>query len=79
MTATVGIKAQPLCSLAPKGRAYHRNSHNRVSSHSLIILQIADRWIVQYNLYVNDQRWGRIFVSKSPWANDGILLRPAAR
>jgi hypothetical protein len=25
-------------------------------------LQIADRWIVQYNLYVNDQRWGRIFL-----------------
>jgi hypothetical protein len=25
-------------------------------------LQIAERWIVQYNLYVNDQRWGRIFV-----------------
>ena len=23
-------------------------------------LQIADRWIVQYNLYINDQRWGRI-------------------
>src|SRR5438309_10286854 len=21
-------------------------------------LQIADRWIVQYNLYINDQRWG---------------------
>jgi hypothetical protein len=25
-------------------------------------LQIADRWIVQYNFYINDQRWGRIFV-----------------
>ena len=25
-------------------------------------LQIADRWIVQYNFYVNDQRWGRMFV-----------------
>src|SRR5271165_428953 len=30
-------------------------------------LQIADRWIVQYNLYVNDQRWGRIFVLMSPY------------
>jgi hypothetical protein len=27
-------------------------------------LQIADRWIVQYNLYVNDQRWaGSLFAS----------------
>jgi hypothetical protein len=25
-------------------------------------LQIADHWIVQYNFYVNDQRWGRMFV-----------------
>ena len=23
-------------------------------------LQIADRWIVQYNFYINDQRWGRM-------------------
>ena len=30
-------------------------------------LQIADRWIVQYNLYVNDQRWGRIFVRMCPY------------
>src|SRR5437867_5883960 len=30
-------------------------------------LQIADRWIVQYNLYVNDQRWGRIFVPMCPY------------
>src|SRR5215471_7851231 len=30
-------------------------------------LQIADRWIVQYNLYVNDQRWGRIFVRICPY------------
>src|SRR5260370_35101817 len=29
-------------------------------------LQIADRWIMQYNLYVNDQRWGRIFVRMCP-------------
>jgi hypothetical protein len=25
-------------------------------------LQIADRWVVQYNFYVSDRRWGRIFV-----------------
>jgi hypothetical protein len=30
-------------------------------------LQIADRWVVQYNLYVNDQRWGRIFVRMCPY------------
>src|SRR5438105_12394012 len=30
-------------------------------------LQIADRWIVQYNLYINDQRWGRIFVRMCPY------------
>jgi hypothetical protein len=30
-------------------------------------LQIADRWIVQYNLYVNDQRWGRTVVRTCPY------------
>ncbi len=30
-------------------------------------LQIADRWVVQYNLYINDQRWGRIFVRMCPY------------
>ncbi|HVO63560.1 MAG TPA: hypothetical protein VMT53_21730 [Terriglobales bacterium] len=25
-------------------------------------LQIAQRWVIQYNFYVNDSRWGRIFV-----------------
>jgi len=30
-------------------------------------LQIADRWIVQYNLYINDQRWGRILVRMCPY------------
>ena len=30
-------------------------------------LQIADRWIVQYNFYVNDQRWGRMFVRMCPY------------
>jgi len=24
-------------------------------------LQLAQRWIVQYNFYINDQRWGRMF------------------
>jgi hypothetical protein len=30
-------------------------------------LQIADRWIVQYNFYVNDQHWGRMFVRICPY------------
>ena len=30
-------------------------------------LQIADRWIIQYNFYVNDQRWGRMFVRMCPY------------
>jgi hypothetical protein len=30
-------------------------------------LQIAERWIVQYNFYVNDRRWGRMFVRICPY------------
>ena len=30
-------------------------------------LQIADRWVVQYNFYVNDRRWGRMFVRMCPY------------
>src|SRR5216684_1582596 len=30
-------------------------------------LQIADRWIVQYNFYMNDRRWGRMFVRMCPY------------
>lgn len=30
-------------------------------------LQIAARWVVQYNFYVNDQRWGRMFVRMCPY------------
>jgi hypothetical protein len=30
-------------------------------------LQIAQRWVVQYNLYVNDERWGRMFVRMCPY------------
>ena len=30
-------------------------------------LQIADRWVVQYNFYVNDLHWGRIFVRMCPY------------
>ncbi len=25
-------------------------------------LQIANRWVAQYNFYINDRQWGRIFV-----------------
>src|SRR6266446_5422039 len=30
-------------------------------------LQIADRWIVQYNFYISDQYWGRMFVRMCPY------------
>ena len=30
-------------------------------------LQFAQRWIVQYNFYVNDERWGRMFVRMCPY------------
>jgi hypothetical protein len=25
-------------------------------------LQIANRWVVQYNFYINDRNWGRMFI-----------------
>ena len=30
-------------------------------------LQFAQRWVVQYNFYINDQRWGRMFVRICPY------------
>jgi hypothetical protein len=30
-------------------------------------LQLAQCWIVQYNFYINAQRWGRMFVRTSPY------------
>ena len=30
-------------------------------------LQIAERWVVQYNFYVNDRCWGRMFVRMCPY------------
>src|SRR5271155_2386060 len=30
-------------------------------------LQIAQRWVQQYNFYVNDRRWGRVFVRLCPY------------
>jgi hypothetical protein len=30
-------------------------------------LQLAARWIVQYNFYINDQNWGRMFVRICPY------------
>jgi len=30
-------------------------------------LQIAQRWVVQYNFYVNDERWGPMFVRMCPY------------
>jgi hypothetical protein len=28
-------------------------------------LQIADRWVAQYNFYINDRAWGRMLVRRS--------------
>ena len=30
-------------------------------------LQITQRWVLQYNFYVNDRRWGRMFVRMCPY------------
>jgi hypothetical protein len=30
-------------------------------------LQIANRWVVQYNFYIDDRRWGRMFVRVCPY------------
>src|SRR6516225_3841573 len=30
-------------------------------------LQLAQRWIVQYNFYINDLNWGRMFVRICPY------------
>jgi hypothetical protein len=30
-------------------------------------LQFAQRWIIQYNFYINDARWGRMFVRMCPY------------
>lgn len=30
-------------------------------------LQMAQRWVVQYNFYINDAHWGRMFVRMSPY------------
>jgi len=40
---------------------------NAIGSEERWHLQLAQRWIVQYNFYINDQRWGRMFVRMSPY------------
>src|SRR6202162_2290715 len=30
-------------------------------------LQITNRWVIQYNFYINDQRWGRMVVAICPY------------
>jgi hypothetical protein len=30
-------------------------------------LQIANRWVIQYNFYINDRHWGRMFVRICPY------------
>jgi hypothetical protein len=49
-----------------RARAHH-NRDRRQDGKPGWHLQIADRWIVQYNFYVNDQRWGRMFVRMCPY------------
>lgn len=28
---------------------------------------MAQRWVIQYNFYIHDQRWGRLFVRLCPY------------
>jgi hypothetical protein len=30
-------------------------------------LQIVDRWVIQYNFYINDRQWGRMFIRLCPY------------
>jgi hypothetical protein len=39
-------------------------------------LQIANRWIVQYNFYINDRQWGRMFVRICPYLPFSARVRP---
>ena len=66
---------------APEGRRddfvdpYFKKAKARESARIMIAigsedrwhLQLAQRWILQYNFYINDQRWGRMFVQMSPY------------
>ena len=36
-------------------------------------LQIVDRWIVQYNFYISDHYWGRMFVRMCPYLPLSVL------
>jgi Aldo/keto reductase family len=38
-------------------------------------LQIADRWVIQHNFYINDRQWGRMFVRLGPPVDDELLYR----
>jgi hypothetical protein len=43
-------------------------------------LQFAQRWIVQYNFYINDERWGRMFVRMCPYLNTlHLMIRMVSR
>jgi hypothetical protein len=43
-------------------------------------LQYGQRWIIQYNFYINDARWGRMFVRMCPYLpfSARICLKPAS-
>src|SRR5580692_10988058 len=38
-------------------------------------LQIANRWVVQYNFYINDRNWGRMFVRICPYLPFSARMR----
>ena len=38
-----------------------------IGAHDRWHLQLAQRWIVQYNFYINDRNWGRMFVRICPY------------
>ena len=39
-------------------------------------LQFAERWVVRYNVYVSDERWGRMFVRICPYLPFSARVRP---
>jgi len=61
------------CSARPVGchpegtRASPYSDRHRKQKDNRWHLQLAQRWVVQYNFYVNDRHWGRMFVRISPY------------
>ena len=51
----------------PRHVTHNPRSSPRRSRLSRRLAQFAERWVVQYNFYVNDERWGRMFVRMCPY------------